>query len=84
MCTRRGLRQAERAERLVEAELRRLGWTAETLAQRLRVDLAKVRFAQRSWDRTPVTLAWIVRWLQMSSVAYVNNRLCLLRQGKLK
>jgi hypothetical protein len=40
--------------------------------------------AQRLRDETVVTLAWIVRRLKMGSVAYLNNRLYLLRQGKLK
>ncbi len=75
--------QAARAERLVQAELERLGWTAATLAQRPKGDLAKVRLAQRLRQETLVTLAWIAHRLQMGSVAYVNNRLFLLRQGRL-
>jgi hypothetical protein len=56
--------------------------------------------AQPAWPRVPglvtkasglefrketmVTLGWIVERLKMGSVAYLNNRLYLLRQGKLK
>ena len=80
----RAERQAARAERLVQEELDRLGWTSETLAQRPKGDLSKVRLAQRLRQETMVTLAWIARRLQMGSVAYVNNRLYLLRQGRLQ
>ena len=76
--------QEARAERLVRAELERLGWTAETLAQRPKGELAKVRLAQRLRQETLVTLAWIARRLQMGSVAYLNNRLYLLRKGALR
>lgn len=76
--------QAARAERLVQAELERLGWTAATLVQRPKGDPAKVRLAQRLRQETLVTLAWIARRLEMGSVAYVNNRFYLLRQGRLK
>jgi hypothetical protein len=76
--------QEARAEKLVRAELDRLGWTATELAQRPKGDLAKVRLAQRLRQETLVTLAWIARRLQMGSVAYVNNRLYLLRKGRLK
>jgi hypothetical protein len=35
-------------------------------------------------DETLVTLAWIVQRLKMGSVAYLNTRLYLLRQEKLR
>jgi len=76
--------QALRAERLVEEDLKRLGWTEAVLAQRRKGDPEKVRLAQRLREETLVTLAWIAGRLQMGSVAYLNNRLYLLRKGRLK
>ena len=76
--------QALRAERLVQEELQRLGWTEAVLAQRRKGDPDKVRLAQRLREETLVTLAWIAGRLQMGSVAYLNNRLYLLRKGRLK
>ena len=72
------------AERLVEEDLKRLGWTEAVLAQRRKGDSGKVRLAQRLRQETLVTLAWIAGRLQMGSVAYLNNRLYLLRKGRLK
>jgi putative transposase len=76
--------QDARAERLVQEELKRLGCTEADLAARRKGDPAKVRLAQRLREETVVTVAWIARRLQMGSVAYVNNRLYLLRKGVLK
>jgi len=76
--------QALRAERLVQEELRRLGWTEADLVERRKGDPDKVRLAQRLREGTCVTLAWIAGRLQMGSVAYLTNRLYLLRKGRLK
>ena len=76
--------QAEKAERIVQEELRCRGWKEDDLGRCKKGDLAKVRMAQRLREETLVTLAWIVKRLKMGSVAYLNNRLYLLRQGKLK
>ena len=76
--------QAERAERLVREELKRLGWTETDLAARRKADPDKVRLAERLREDTLVTLAWIAGRLQTGSVAWLNNRLYLLRQGRLK
>jgi putative transposase len=76
--------QAEQAERIVQEELRRCGWKEDQLGRCQKGDLAKVRMAQRLRDETLVTLAWIAKRLKMGSVGYLNNRLYLLRQGKLK
>ena len=75
--------QVLRAERVVQEELQRLGWTEADLVERPKGDLAKVRLAQRLREETLVTLAWIAGRLQMGSVAYLNNRLYLLRKGRL-
>jgi hypothetical protein len=39
--------------------------------------------AQRLREETLMTLGWIAGRLQMGSVAYLNNRLYLLRKGRL-
>jgi len=76
--------QAARAERLVQEELKRLGWTEADLAARWKGDPDKVRLAQWLREDTLVTLAWIAGRLQTGSVAWLNNRLYLLRKGRLK
>jgi hypothetical protein len=53
------------------------------LVERRKGDPDKVRLAQRLRQETLVTLAWIAGRLQMGSVAYLNNRLYLLRKGRL-
>jgi putative transposase len=76
--------QVARAERLVQQELKRLRWTEADLAGRRKGDPDKVRLAQRLREETLVTLAWIAGRLQTGSMAYLNNRLYLLRKGRLK
>ena len=57
--TERAESQEARAERQVQAELKRLGWTEMDLAARRKGDPAKVRLAQRLREETLVTLGWI-------------------------
>jgi hypothetical protein len=68
----------------VQEELPRLGWTEADLVERRKGDPDKVRLAQRLREGTCVTLALIAGRLQMGSVAYLTNRLYLLRKGRLK
>lgn len=72
----------ERAERIVSGELRRRRLTQDDLSRRRKGDRAKVEIAVRLRAETAVTLRWIAERLQMGSIAYVNNRLYLARQGK--
>ena len=58
--------------------------TEADLAARWKGDPDKVRVAQRLREETLVTLAWIAERLQTGSVVYLNNRLYLLRKGRLK
>ena len=74
--------QEARAERRVQEEFKRLGWTEADLAARRKGDPAKVRLAQRLREEALMTLGWIARRLQMGSVAYLINRLYLLRKGR--
>ena len=75
--------QEEKAERVLQEELRRRKWSEEELAQRRKGDAEKIKIAQRLRTETLVSVAWIARRLQMGSVSYVNNRLYLRRKGKL-
>jgi hypothetical protein len=76
--------QADQAERLVREELRRRGWAEAQLQSRKKGDWEKIQMAQRLRRETPMTLGWIAHRLRMGSVAYLNNRLYLLRAGKLQ
>jgi len=73
-----------RAARLVQDELPRLGWTQADLVERRKGGPDKVRLGAAVAEGTCVTLAWITGRLQMGSVAYLNNRLYLLPEGRLK
>ena len=76
--------QESRAERVVQDELRRRGWTEADLRRRPKGDPAKVRLAHRLREETLMTMTWVARRLAMGSVAYATNRLYLLRQGRLE
>jgi len=65
----------EKAERLVQEELGRLGWSGQNLAGRPKGDARKVRIAARLRQETTMTLAWIARRLQMGTPGHVS---CLL------
>jgi hypothetical protein len=77
-----GVDRGRQRGRLQEG-LKRLGWTEKSLTERQKGDPEKVRLAQRLREETMVTLGWIARRLQMGSVAYLTNRLYLLRKGRL-
>jgi hypothetical protein len=49
----------ERARRILNEELDKLGWTGAELAQRAKGDARKLRIAQRLRTETAVTLKWI-------------------------
>jgi putative transposase len=76
--------QAEKAEQVVEEELRRRRWTEATLGERKKGEVEKVKIAVRLRQETLVTVAWIAARLQMGSVANVNTLLYCWRQGKRK
>jgi hypothetical protein len=65
----------EKAERIVEEELGRLGWSGQDLAGRPKGDARKVKIAARLRRETTVTLAWIARRVQMGAPGHVS---CLL------
>jgi len=65
----------EKARRITQEELTRLGWTTESLSQRAKGDPAKIRLARRLRAETSVTLKWIAEHLHMGTWTHVSNRL---------
>ena len=59
------------AERLLESELQRQGWTKDQLAGWRKGDVRKARVAQRLREETTMTLAWIAERLSMGSASTV-------------
>jgi len=62
-----------RAERLVQGELQRLGWTEEELKNRRKGDKQKVAVAQRLREEKPMTWRWIAQRLWMGAGGSVAN-----------
>lgn len=75
---------AAKAERIVSEEMRRLHWKEPDLAKTPKGDIAKVRIARRLRKETTISLRWIAERLKMGTASYVNNRLYLLRKGRLE
>jgi REP element-mobilizing transposase RayT len=69
-----------RADRLVKARLKALGWTAQDLATRRKGDPAKVKIAAALRAQTTMPLAWIAERLAMGSRGYLTW--LLYRQSK--
>ena len=67
--------ETENAERIVRAELHRVGWTEADLGRKRKGDLVKVRIATRLRKETAVTLKWIAHRLHMGTWTHVTNRL---------
>ncbi len=63
------------AERLVKAELKRLGWTEQTLAERRKGDPEKVALAQRLRRETTMTVGWIAERLKMGTRTHLTHLL---------
>ena len=67
------------AERVVQEELKRLGWGEADLGNRPKGDAGKGAAAARLRRETTMTLKWIARRLSMGSASMVTH---CLRQGK--
>ncbi len=67
--------EVARAERLLDEELQRLGWTAHDLEKRRKGDPGKVQIARRLRHETTVSLSWIASRLQMGAWTHVSNLL---------
>ncbi len=73
---------ASRAERMLAAELKRRGWSADELAARRKGDREKVRIARRLRSETTMTLDWIAQRLNMGAAGYAAHCLRQARTGK--
>ena len=65
----------QKARRVVQEELDKLGWTGPELATRAKGDARKVAIARRLRAETAVTLKWIAAELHMGAWTHVANRL---------
>ena len=73
---------AEKARRIVAAELKRLNWTESELRRRRKGDPKKVRIARGLREKTTMTLKWIAGELYMGAWTHVSNLLSQGRRGK--
>jgi len=73
---------AEKARRIVAAELKRLNWTESQLRGRRKGDPKKVRIARRLREKTTMTLKWIAGELHMGTWTHVSNLLSQARRGR--
>ena len=74
-CRVRSETDLEKAERIIESELKRLKWMEEELRERSKGDKAKVKLAQRLRAETVQTVDWVANRLHMGSRAYVDHLL---------
>ena len=65
----------EKARRILNEELDKLGWAGAELAGRPKGDARKIRIARRLRAETAVTLKWIATELHMGTWTPVANRL---------
>ena len=65
----------QKTERLVQEELRRLGWREDELRGRPKGHSGEVVMARRLRQETTMSLKWIAERLQMGSWTYVSNLL---------
>ena len=65
----------EKARRLLNEELDKLGWAATELARRAKGDARKIRIARRLRAETAVTLKWLAAELHMGTWTHVSNLL---------
>jgi len=71
-----------RAEALVQAGMRRLGWKEGDLEARRKGDPDKLKLALRLRTETAVTLKWIAARLRMGTWTHLNHLLYWQRRGK--
>src|SRR6266481_3482203 len=74
--------EAEKARRIVAAELKRLNWAESELRRSRKGNPKKVRIAQRLGEKTTMTLKWIAGELYMGAWTHVSNLLSQARRGK--
>ena len=78
------LREADlaHAERVLEEELSRRGWTEAELSRRRKGDPGKVEVASLLRARTTMTLKWIAQRLKMGAWTHVSNCLVQMRKSE--
>jgi putative transposase len=64
-----------KASRIIQKELKRLGWSKAELKRRRKGDAQKVALARRLRGETAVSLRWIAENLHMGTWTHVSNRL---------
>ena len=67
--------EVQKAERMVQEELQRLGWPETGLRARPKGHGGKVRVARRLRQETTMSLKWIAARLHLGSWTYVSNLL---------
>jgi hypothetical protein len=65
----------EKANRLIEAELKKVRWEESELGRRPKGDVKKVRMAMRLRRETTMTLQWIAQRLQMGTKTHLVHLL---------
>ena len=65
----------EKARRILQEELDKLGWMGAELSRRAKGDARKIRIARRLRTETSVTLKWIATELHLGTWTHVANRL---------
>ena len=69
--------EEEKAERVVQEELARQGWSEQDLGEWAKTDHRKARLERRLRAETTMTLVWVAHRLQMGSVNTLKNTLRL-------
>jgi REP-associated tyrosine transposase len=65
----------QKANRIIQAEMARLGWSQAELGRRRKGDPQKVRIAMRLRRETTMTLGWVARRLAMGTPAHLAHLL---------
>jgi hypothetical protein len=66
----------QKAEAIILARLKDLGWRETELAVRRKSDPHKIALARALRSQTTMSLKWIARHLEMGSWTHVSNLLC--------
>jgi hypothetical protein len=65
----------QKALKLVESELKRLGWTGADLLERAKGDVTKIRLAKKLREETTMTLEWVAQTLHMGTKTHLSHLL---------
>ena len=72
----------QKARRLLESELAKLGWREPELQRRPKGDPQKLRMAQRLRKETTMTLEWVAQALNMGTRTHLP--ICFIGKGRRK